>query len=341
MLGAETADTSDAAAAGAISREAWFSITGRARGSGQGAGPGVHAKSDRALKSPQGLAGRAVLLGYRLFEVREYAAMQQLVRLVGGESPSEAGLQYILGLSIACSVHSSRAASESRLNAAVGHLFRAAAGLCNSEAGPLRLVLQLLRKQQQLEEQLQANRGLQYGDAAAADMDTDAPQLPDANGSAAPKGRAAAATGDGDEAQLQRRRQQQQQEARLRLQFDQAVMMLFEEKGVKEGALAFARAALSVVDEAYGPQQHQEKLQQQGMGGLSVCLSVCLSAPAQQQLSDRVQAFLFVADCTHKVSTGLTGLHVHALTPWLALAPVHCCCATCSPSVEQHLQHGL
>lgn len=217
--------------------------------------------------------------------------MQQLVRLVGGESPSEAGLQYILGLSIACSVHSSRAASESRLNAAVGHLFRAAAGLCNSEAGPLRLVLQLLRRQQQHEEQLQAHRGLQYGDAAAADMDTDAPQLPDANGSAACKGKAAAAAGD--EAQLQRRRQQQQ-EARLRLQFDQAVMMLFEEKGVKEGALAFARAALSVVDEAYGPQQHQEKLQQQGVVCPSVCLvclSACLSAPAQQQLSGRGSGF--------------------------------------------------
>jgi hypothetical protein len=230
-----------------------------------------------------------VLLGYRLFEAREYAAMQQLVRLVRGESPSEAGLQYILGLSIACSVHSSRAASASRLDAAVGHLFRAAAGLCNSEAGPLRLVLQRLRRQQQHAEQLQANRGLQYGDGAAADMDTDAPQLPDANGSAAPKEGAAAAAGDGDEAQLQRRRQQQH-EARLRLQFDQAVMLLFEEKGVKEGALAFARAALSVVDEAYGPQQHQEKLQQQGMRGMVVYVP----ASAQQQLPHGGQTFVFV-----------------------------------------------
>lgn len=261
MLGAETPDASDAAGVGVISPEAWFSITGRARGSAQGSGPGVHAKSDRALKSTQGLAGRAVLVGYRLFESREYAAMQQLVRLVGGESPSEAGLQYILGLSIACSVHGRKAASEARLDAAVGHLFRAAAGLCNSEAGALWLVLQLLlRRQQPQDEQQQANRGLQFQGVDAA-VDTDA-QMSDANGGLALQGKAAAG-GNADTGEVQRQRQQQQ-EAMLRLQFDQAVMMLFEQKGVKEGALAFARAALSVVDEAYGPQQQQEKVQQQG-----------------------------------------------------------------------------
>lgn len=264
MLGAETADASEAAVVGVISPEAWFSMTGRARGSGQGTGPGVHAKSDRALKSSPGLAGRAVLVGYRLFEAREYAAMQQLVRLVGGESPSEAGLQYILGLSIACSVHNSKAAPDAGLDAAVGHLFRAAAGLCNSEAGQLRLVLQLLRRQQQQEEQLQESRGLPYGDAETA-MVLDA-HTPGANGDSTPKAKAATGT-DGDEGQLRQRRQQQQ-EAMLRLQFDHAVMMLFEQKGVKEGALAFARAALSVVDEAYGPNQREEKLRQQGAFGL-------------------------------------------------------------------------
>lgn len=50
----------------------------------------------------------------------------------------------------------------------------------------------------------------------------------------------------------------------MRLQFDQAVMLLFEQKGIKEGALAFARAALSVAEEAFGPDQQQEKLQEQG-----------------------------------------------------------------------------
>jgi hypothetical protein len=186
--------------------------------------------------------------------------MQQLVRLVGGESPSEAGLQYILGLSIACSVHGRKAASESRLDAAVGHLFRAAAGLCNSEAGPLRLVLQLLRRQQQQNRQQQSNHGLQ-SDGANTAMDLDA-QMPGANGGSALHGKAASG-GDGDAGLLQRQRQQQQ-EAMLRLQFDQAVMMLFEQKGVKEGALAFARAALSVVEEAYGPQQQEQKVQIQG-----------------------------------------------------------------------------
>lgn len=265
MLGAETEDASDAASPGVMPAEAWFGITGRVRGSGHSAGPGVRAKADRALKSAQGLAGRAVLVGYRLFEAREYAAMQQLVRLVGGESPSEPGLQYILGLSIACSVHSAKGGTQAPLDAAVGHLFRAAAGLCNEGAGPLRLVLQLLRRQQQTEQDQQASRGLQFADAGgAADMDTDA-QLPHANGAVGggKAGKAAAAGADGEDGLLQRRAEQQQ-EAMLRLQFDQAVMMLFEQKGVKEGALAFARAALSVVEEAYDPHQQHEKVKQQG-----------------------------------------------------------------------------
>lgn len=265
IFGAETEDAAGAAGPGVISKKAWHAITGRAREFDHSAGYGSRTKVALALWSAQGLAGRAVLIGYRLFESREYLAMQQLVRLVGGESPSEAGLQYIMGLSIACSAHSSsKDAAQAPLDAAVGHLFRAAAGLCNNEAGPLRLVLQLLRRQQQGESDHQASRRLQYLDPSTVDMDTDV-QLPHANGTGVVVGKAgkAAAGTDGEDAQL-RQRAEQQQEAMLRLQFDQAVMVLFEQKGVKEGALAFARAALSVVEEAYGPQQQQEKVKQQG-----------------------------------------------------------------------------
>jgi hypothetical protein len=264
IFGAETEDAAGAAGPGVISKKAWHAITGRAREFDHSAGYGS-TKVALALWSAQGLAGRAVLIGYRLFECREYLAMQQLVRLVGGESPSEAGLQYIMGLSIACSAHSSsKDAAQAPLDAAVGHLFRAAAGLCNNEAGPLRLVLQLLRRQQQGESDHQASRGLQYLDPNTVDISTDV-QLPHANGTGVVVGKAgkAAAGADGEDAQL-RQRAEQQQEAMLRLQFDQAVMVLFEQKGVKEGALAFARAALSVVEEAYGPQQQQEKVKQQG-----------------------------------------------------------------------------
>jgi hypothetical protein len=56
--------------------------------------------------------------------------------------------------------------------------------------------------------------------------------------------------------------------ALLRLQFSRAVMVLFEQSGVKEGALAFARAALRVADEAYAGDQGQRKLQQQGACGV-------------------------------------------------------------------------
>jgi hypothetical protein len=283
-LGAETAEAADAATAGIISSEARFGITGRARGSGQGSGPGVYAKSDRALRSAQGLAGRAVLVGYRLFMAREYAAMQQLVQLVGGESPSEPGLQYILGLSIACSMRSSssKGSPQARLDAAVGHLFRAAAGLCGSQAGPLRLVLQLLRQLQHHEQLQAANRGLPPGGGAGPAAGASEGQLPVANGDVdmEPVGKAAGATAA---------MQQQQQEAMLRLQFDKAVMVLFEQRGVKEGALAFARAALSVVEEAYGPHQQQEKLQQQGEHGfvgsrLWQCVSSLGFLPCQRSL---------------------------------------------------------
>lgn len=255
MLGAETAEASEAAAPHVIDERAWFSMTGRVRGAGQGSGPGVHARVDTALRSSQGLAGRAVLVGYRLFVAGEYAAMQRLVRLVGGDLPSEAGLQYILGLSMACSVPGSSTAADTQLDLAVGHLFRAAAGLCSSDAGPLRVVVQLLRQQQ-----AHAHLGPQPMDAEAAedDMDSDADRL-HANGAE-----------QGMQLDLQQEqhlsglRRQQQHEAVLRLQFDQAVMLLFEQKGVKQGALAFARAALGAVEAAYGTHQQKRKQQQQG-----------------------------------------------------------------------------
>jgi hypothetical protein len=60
--------------------------------------------------------------------------------------------------------------------------------------------------------------------------------------------------------------QRVQNEAQLKLQFCQAVVLLFEREGVTQGALAFARAALGAVDAAYGPEQQQEKVRQQGEG---------------------------------------------------------------------------
>jgi hypothetical protein len=119
------------------------------------------------------------------------------------------------------------------------------------------LVLQLLRQQQLQEQQQQGGPSLQFS-AAATGMDTDADGAHAVAGKAAFGGDGAEGTG------AQRRQQQQQQEALLRLQFDQAVMLLFEQKGIKEGALAFARAALSVAEEAFGPDQQHEKLQEQG-----------------------------------------------------------------------------
>lgn len=265
MLGAETADVSDAAGPNIIRAEAWHSITGRARNTEQGAGPGVFAKAERALRSAPGLAGRVVLVGYRLFMAREYAAMQRLVQLVGGESPSEAGLQYILGLSIACSVQGRTAPTGQQLESAVGHLFRAAAGLCSSEAGPLRLVLQLLRQQQhqQHSDQTVLDGGVDVNMDANGQLSGMNGYPMDAAGGCQPESMQLDKQQQFSSLEVQRR-QQQQDEAMLRLQFDQAVMMLFEQKGVKEGALAFARAALGVVEAAYGTDQQQEKQQQQG-----------------------------------------------------------------------------
>jgi hypothetical protein len=230
-------------------------------------GGGADAAAAAAVVSASGLAGRAVLLGFQLFLAHEYGAMRRLVQLVGGEEPSEAGLQFILGLSIACGMkqHQRPAAQQQRprdqqssseaaaqLDSAVGHLFRAAEGLCAAEAGPLRVVLQLLRSQLSSADTPKPPPG-------AAPMDTD-----DGQQQADQRGGSAAGW-------------EQQQGAALRLQFAQCVMLLFEQSGVKEGALAFARAALGVADEAYGPEQQEQKLQQQGTA-CCVCRGVlCFS----------------------------------------------------------------
>jgi hypothetical protein len=231
MLGAGA----DAAAAAAGVDDAASSSSGSA------------AAAVAAVTNSQGLAGRAVLLGYQLFVCREYDAMRRLVQLIGGGEPSEAGLQFILGLSIACglkkqTISSSSSGSSVQLDSAVGHLFRAAAGLTGEEAAPLRLVLQLLRQRQGGSSSTAAPAGRSAA-AAAADMEMDGDH-------------AAAAGGDGA--------QRMQNEAQLKLQFCQAVVLLFEREGVTQGALAFARAALGAVDVAYGPEQQQEKVQQQG-----------------------------------------------------------------------------
>jgi hypothetical protein len=199
-----------------------------------------------AVTSPQGLAGRAVLLGYQLFVCREYEAMRRLVQLIGGSEPSEAGLQFILGLSIACGIKKQPGSSSAQLESAVGHLFRAAAGLAGAEAAPLRVVLQLLRQRQGSSNSSSVVAG-SGGSAAPADMDTEMDAEYAAEG--------AAGAVDARKAQ---------HEAQLRLQFCQAVVLLFEREGVTQGALAFARAALGAVDAAYGPEQRQEKVQQQG-----------------------------------------------------------------------------
>jgi hypothetical protein len=143
----------------------------------------------------------------------------------------------------------SSSSSSVQLESAVGHLFRAAAGLTGAAAAPLRLVLQLLRQRQGSSSAL---AGQLAGNAAAvpADMEMDGELA-----------------GNEDVAKAQ-------QDAQLRLQFCQAVVLLFEREGVTQGALAFARAALGAVDAAYGPEQQQEKLQQQGEQRLRVLL-VC------------------------------------------------------------------
>lgn len=206
-----------------------------------------------AVTSSQDLAGRAVMIGYQLFVCREYEAMKKLVQLIGGDDPAEAGLQFILGLSIACGIRKGSAAGngaslspEQRamlLDSAVGHLFRAAAGLCAENAAPLRLVLQLLRQRQGSNTAAAANgiRQLHIADAIAGAMDMDGVHNEQQSA---------------DEAALG--------EAKVRLEYCQAVMLLFEREGVTEGALAFARAALGAVDAAYSPEEQQAKQEQQG-----------------------------------------------------------------------------
>jgi len=206
---------------------------------------------------------------------REYEAMKKLVALVGGESPAEPGLQFILGLSLACGMNPARTAGDAAdtaaatssgssrggqagselLGCALGHLFRAAAGFCGGDAAPLRLVLQLLRQRQ----------GSSAPAAAAAVVAADAMevdgQLAHGLGNTAP-GDPTTGAAAADEAQVAVN--DSRREAVLRLQFCEAVMRLFEREGAIEGALAFARAALGCTEAAFLPHEEQLKLQQQG-----------------------------------------------------------------------------
>jgi hypothetical protein len=228
-----------------------------------------------AVVSRLGLPGRAVLLGYQLFVFREYEAMKKLVALVGGDSPAEPGLQFILGLSLACGMTPARTAGDAAdtaaatssgssrggqdgsalLGCALGHLFRAAAGFCGGDAAPLRLVLQLLRQRQ----------GSSAPAAAAAVVAADAMevdgQLAHGLGTTVP-GDSMTGAAAADEAQVAVN--DSRREAVLRLQFCEAVMRLFEREGAIEGALAFARAALGCTEAAFLPHEEQLKLQQQG-----------------------------------------------------------------------------
>lgn len=245
-----------------------------------------------AVRDPQALAGRAVLLGYELFLHREYAAMRKLVALVGGESPSEAGLQFILGLSIACGIKSVRRAGSDEaaggagasqdqqaaalLGSAVGHLFRAAAGFCGEEAAPLRQVLQLLRRQQQREGGQPGSRAAALPAAAGAAAHVEDADGVDSDAMDALEEQEAEANGHADDAP-----EQHQREAKLRLDFCEAVMLLFERERVTEGALAFARAALGAVEAAYPPEQQRERLQQQGEqergSTATTCVFICVA----------------------------------------------------------------
>eukprot|EP00775_Hariotina_reticulata_P002523 gene2523-2825_t len=167
--------------------------------------------------------------------------MKKLVALVGGDAPAEPGLQFVLGLSLACGIKSARTAGDADgsgaapgavsfwagqdasalLGCALGHLFRAAAGFCSNPA-------------------------------AAGDLAT---------------GAAAAV----DQTALRDSRM----EAVLRLQFCEAVMRLFEREGVTEGALAFARAALGSSEAAYSGLEERLKLQQQAELWTSVFNFAC------------------------------------------------------------------
>ena len=170
------------------------------------------------------IEARALHAGWRLFCAREFGGVEALVALAGGApAPADAGLSFLLGASLACRLRAGSgsdddAARRALLDAASGHLFRAAAGLAAPEAAPLRAVLQQLRRRQQ------------RGPGGGLDL------APPAGAGASADGAAAVAAAVPPDAA-----------PRLRLAFFQAVARLFEAEGALEGALEFARAALGAV----------------------------------------------------------------------------------------------
>jgi hypothetical protein len=199
------------------------------------AAPGAGADASGA----PGIEARVLHVGWRLFCAREFAGAGALVTLAGGPSPADAGLAFLLGVSLACrlrgagggsgsggggSATAAAAARRELLDAASGHLFRAAAGLASPEAAPLRGVLQQLRRRQQ--------RGGGSGSGGGLEL-----KPPPGEGGSGGSGSGAVAP--------------DAVAPRLRLEFFEAVMRLFEAEECLEGALAFARAALGAVDGAY------------------------------------------------------------------------------------------
>lgn len=250
--GADAAATAAAAGGGeAAAAAAAYAATTAGLGAGSGNGGSVTTAA-AAVTSSSGLAARATLLAYQLFLAREHGAMARAASLVGGSDPSEPGLQFALGLALACGPRSGSrlgGGSDATLDAAVGHMFRAAAGLGGQDAAPLRLALALLRARQ--------------GGAAGAA----GPLLHD-SGSDGAAGRGGGGAGDGsnhgdgyDQDMTDASDGDGRRQALLRLGFCQTVMVLFEQEGATEGALAFARAALGAAAGCpYTPDQAGQRL---------------------------------------------------------------------------------
>jgi hypothetical protein len=214
-----------------------YLISGAAAAAAAGAAPAPRGPLALGDGSSGGDAGpslevRALHVGWRLFCAREFGGVTALVQLAGGPSPSDAGLAFLLGVSLACRLRGlgssgDPAARRGLLDAASGHLFRAAAGLAGPEAAPLRGVLQQLRRRQ---------RGGGGGNAGGAGGLELKPPSEGGGSSSGEGGVPADAV------------------PRLRLEFFEAVMRLFEAEECLEGALEFARAALGAVDGAYAPE---------------------------------------------------------------------------------------
>ncbi|KIY91397.1 hypothetical protein MNEG_16567, partial [Monoraphidium neglectum] len=112
-----------------------------------GAQDDVTAGPDAPTEQQAGVEAAALRAGWRLFCAREFAAACALASQAGGGgggAPSDAGLAFLLGVSLACRLRSAgTGAADGRsrgelLAAASGHLFRAAAGLAAPGAAPLR-----------------------------------------------------------------------------------------------------------------------------------------------------------------------------------------------------------